>query len=154
MSPLSQIRNFVSITNKIGTSGMPNRQQLAEIASAGYRVVINLAYDESPAQLPGEAELVDELGMVYIHIPVEWENPKIDDLSQFFAAMIQNQDEQVFVHCVANYRVSAFMYLYRILHLGEHSEQAWHDLTRVWTPEGIWQDFITLALNQPSGTWD
>lgn len=133
---------------------MPNRQQLAEIASAGYSVVINLAYDESPLQLPGEAALVDELGMVYIHIPVKWENPKIDDLRQFFAAMIRNRDEQVFVHCVANYRVSAFMYLYRILHLGEHPEQAWQDLTRVWTPEGIWQDFITLALNQPPGTWD
>ena len=51
--------------------------------------------------------------MTYIHIPVDFQNPTDQDFEQFCAVMEQLKDDRVHVHCIANYRVSAFFYRYR-----------------------------------------
>lgn len=142
MESLDQVTNFIEISPSLGTSGMPARELFAAIAQAGYQVVINLSMPESSGQQPDERELVEGLGMDYIHIPVVWESPQLTDLERFFQALDENQDRRVFAHCVLNYRVSAFVYLYRTLRQGISHEQAWSDLTRIWTPEGTWEAFI------------
>lgn len=143
---LNTIRNFQAIGERLGTSGMPTREQFSLIASAGYQVVINLAAPESQNVHPDEAKIVSSLGMGYIWIPVIWMSPQQDDLRQFFQAMDDHKNERVFVHCVANYRASVFVALYRILRLGEPPEQPLSDLRRIWVPEGIWVNFIQEAL--------
>jgi uncharacterized protein (TIGR01244 family) len=145
---LEEITNFYAVTDSLGTSGMPRRDQIADIAAAGYRVVINLAMDEPPAQLAGEAELVRSYGMEYVHIPVAWQDPQPADVQRFFQIMDADQDRRVFVHCVMNYRVSAFVYLYRILRQGVLPEHALHDLNHIWRPDGKWAEFITQMLNE------
>jgi protein tyrosine phosphatase (PTP) superfamily phosphohydrolase (DUF442 family) len=139
------IYNFRRIDDFLGTSGMPERAHFAEIAQAGYQAVINLALDTSSGQLPDESRVVQDLGMAYIHIPVVWENPQMSDLIRFFQAMDSLRGQKVFVHCVANYRVSAFVYLYRSLRLGVPEEQARQDLHSLWTPDGIWAELIEAA---------
>jgi len=52
----------------------------------------------------------------------------------------------VFVHCAANMRVSAFMYLYRLIHERLSDEQAKSDLHRIWTPNDTWQAFIQQVI--------
>src|ERR1700730_12593455 len=59
------------------------------------------------------AASVSRLGMTYIHIPVDFQNPTDDDFDQFCAVMEQLKEVPVHVHCIANYRVSAFFYRYR-----------------------------------------
>ena len=51
--------------------------------------------------------------MTYIHIPVDFQNPTDQDFEQFCTAMDDLKDVPVHVHCIANYRVSAFFYRYR-----------------------------------------
>ena len=143
MDNLSAITNFIAISDQLGTSGMPTAAQLTEIAGAGYTTVVNLARDESPGALPGEADLVRSMGMEYIHIPVVWVSPQIEEVERFFNVMDEHKNQKVFVHCVMNYRVSAFVYLYRILRLGITEEEAWQDLTRIWTPDGVWAELIS-----------
>ena len=46
--------------------------------------------------------------MTYIHIPVDFEKPTDRDFDQFCSAMEQLKEVPVHVHCIANYRVSAF----------------------------------------------
>ena len=61
-------------------------------------------------------------------------------------------DRRVYVHCVANFRVSTFMYLYRTLVLGQPPEDALADLHAIWQPYDWWQAFIDEALAQwPAG---
>jgi protein tyrosine phosphatase (PTP) superfamily phosphohydrolase (DUF442 family) len=146
---LSEITNFYQISNGLATSGMPRPEQFAEIGAAGYQLVINLARSVSPGQPSNEAELVRAAGMDYIHIPVEWEHPQLQDVQQFFSVMDANRERRIFVHCVMNYRVSAFVYLYRVLHLGIPEPQARQDLQRLWTPDGIWAELIEQALDRP-----
>jgi protein tyrosine phosphatase (PTP) superfamily phosphohydrolase (DUF442 family) len=141
---IENIKNYFSFREDLASAGMPTREQFAEVAAAGFEVVINLAMDRPPNQLPGEAELVQRLGMDYLHIPVVWEAPHLGDLSRFCDVMKQNQGRKVFVHCVANYRASVFVYLYRCLVEGVDEVIARQDMEKIWTPDGVWKEFIDL----------
>ena len=145
-SPLANIYNMLSLTDNLGTSGQPTSAQLAAIKEAGYEVVINLATGTTPRDLPNEADVVATQGMEYIHIPVVWDNPTEADLARFFETMDTTQDKKRFVHCIANMRVSAFMFLYRVLRQGMPMEEARATMSQIWQPNPIWQKFIEAAL--------
>ena len=84
--------------------------------------------------------------MQYVHIPVVWEKPTIENLNDFFSVMEANTDKKVFVHCVANKRVSAFIYLYCRLHEQMSEEDAKKELYKIWVPNEIWQSFMEQVL--------
>ena len=144
--PLETLTNYYPISPLILTAGQPTAEQIALLAQAGCQVVINLARPTSPNALVDEAELVAAQGMDYVTIPVKWEEPTLDDLDRFFAAMEANQTRKVFVHCVVNYRVSTFIYLYRVLRLGVDPDDAIWDLRSIWEPDKKWLAFINTAL--------
>src|SRR5688500_13210364 len=99
----------------IGTSGMPRAEQFTNIATAGFKTVINLALPISDNALPNEGQLVTCAGMTYVHIPVLFDAPQragYERFERFERIMNSLRPEPVFVHCAANMRVSAFMFLY------------------------------------------
>lgn len=144
---LQAIRNYLEISPTLGTAGQPTPEQFKAIADAGYTVVINLALSTSDHALANEAELVKSLGMTHFHIPVVWEAPSQGDLAIFFKVMEKNRHLKVFVHCALNMRVSAFVYLYRVLYLKESEPTAYADLHRIWQPNATWQAFIDQTLD-------
>jgi protein tyrosine phosphatase (PTP) superfamily phosphohydrolase (DUF442 family) len=145
---IEDIYNFLRLSEKLFSSGMPTAEQLTSVSEAGVEVVINLALLTSENALPNEAELVPSLGMKYIHIPVEWNNPTRQNLDDFMNAMDAHKESSVFVHCQANYRATGFITLYRILRLGWQKEDAFQDLWIIWDPADypIWQKFIDENL--------
>jgi protein tyrosine phosphatase (PTP) superfamily phosphohydrolase (DUF442 family) len=143
---LEAINNFLKVSEFLGTAGQPTPGQFNAIKKAGYQVVINLALTDSPGALLGEASLVERLGMAYYHIPVIWEKPDPKDLQRFFLVMDQERDKKIFVHCMLNFRVTAFVYLYRILSLGEPPEAPAEMMRQVWDPDETWQAFIDSIL--------
>lgn len=149
MSQLAGIIKFLQLSPCLATSGQPSREQLAAIGEEGYELVINLAVANYATAVADEAAVVTEHGMAYQHIPVEWEAPTPKDLQEFFAAMDANQSKKVFVHCAMNMRVSAFMFLYRVLRQGMAPEQAARDLHQIWQPIPHWQQFIDVMLKNP-----
>lgn len=147
MSPtLSQIQNFHQVSPMLLTAGQPFEEQFPAIQAAGCQVVINLAAEYSPDYIPEEGELVENLGMTYIPIPVDWEAPQLIDLQAFFEAMERSKGQKLFVHCARNMRVSAFVFLYRVLRLHQPLEACLPDLHALWQPDGVWQSFIDTAL--------
>jgi protein tyrosine phosphatase (PTP) superfamily phosphohydrolase (DUF442 family) len=138
--------NFHRLTSTLASGGSPTLEDLENLRDAGCEVVINLALPTSPGAIPAEDEHVHRMGMQYIPIPVVWENPTRQNLMDFFDAMDACCERSVFVHCVKNMRVSAFIYLYRIRRLGANPQAARADLARIWEPEGTWKDFIQAML--------
>lgn len=143
---LTDIRNYLAISPTLATAGQPTAEQFEALAQAGYTVVINLALSTSDHAIPNEAEVVKSLGMKHFHIPVVWEAPTPTDLEIFFKVMERNRDYKTLVHCALNMRVSAFVYLYRVLHEGVDEPVARADLHRIWQPNPTWQAFIDEAL--------
>jgi protein tyrosine phosphatase (PTP) superfamily phosphohydrolase (DUF442 family) len=86
--------------------------------------------------------------MRYIHIPVDFQNPTEEDFAQFRAAFTALGDAPVHIHCIANYRVSAFLYRYRCQVLGMDEALARVDLEKIWQPTPIWAAFIGYAAPQ------
>lgn len=145
---LAEIINFLQISDKLATAGQPTVEQFREIANAGYETTINLALSTSDGAIANEAQLVQSLGMEYIAIPVNWENPTMADLDEFLQAMEKRKNQKIFVHCAMNMRVSAFVYLYRRLYLNCDREQAIADLHKIWQPNDAWQKFIDTKLSK------
>jgi len=145
---VKDIYNYQYLNEKLSSSGMPTAEQMQEVAEAGVQVVINLALTTSPGALPDEDKLVESLGMKYIHIPVEWNNPTKQNLADFFIALDKHQEKKVLVHCQANYRASSFVMLYRVRRLGWKKEDAIPVMEKMWNPEDfpVWEKFIEENL--------
>jgi protein tyrosine phosphatase (PTP) superfamily phosphohydrolase (DUF442 family) len=145
---VKDIYNFLYYHNKLSSSGMPTVEQLKSVAEAGVEVVINLATSKSEGAIPNEGELVNGLGMKYIHIPVDWDNPTKNDLKDFLTTMDKHNGRSILVHCQANYRATGFVALYRILRLGWKPEDAFVDMHKIWNADKypVWKRFIKDAI--------
>lgn len=117
-------------------------QRLAEL---GVARVINLALADSPGALADEAALVAAAGMDYVHVPVRFDAPREEDYAAF-VGVYEADDRAVHVHCIMNWRVSAFFYRYHRERRGMAEAEARALLERQWRPEDtehrVWADFI------------
>lgn len=146
-SNFDAIRNYRLISDGLATSGQPSETQFKSIADAGYELVINLALHDDPRySLPDEASTVQSLGMEYVHIPVQFAAPTPQNLDAFFEAMTSSRDKKIWVHCAANWRVSAFLGLYRQIVQGWTHDEAFRLLHSLWEPNEVWSAFISDIL--------
>jgi uncharacterized protein (TIGR01244 family) len=146
MSGLNSIRNFLQLDERLATSGMPAPADFNAIGQSGYELVINLAMPTSDNAMANEGDLVTRAGMTYIHIPVNFESPQRADFEGFANIMDLFAKQRVYVHCAANMRVSAFVFLHRVLRGGKSRADAEADLKRIWDPDGVWRKFINDHL--------
>ena len=128
-------------TTTSGRLSPPDPQRLAAI---GVARVINLALPHSPGALADEAALVAAAGMDYVHVPVRFDAPREADYAAFVAAY-EADSLPVHVHCIMNWRVSAFFYRYNRAR-GMAEAEAHALMERQWRPEDsehrVWADFI------------
>jgi len=143
---LSAIFHFEQMADWLGTSGQPDRSQFELIARAGYQAVVNLALPSSDNAIADEGSIVTGLAMSYFHLPVLMEAPTLDDLRLFFGIMEALDGRRVWVHCVVNARVSAFVYLYLKYAKNFAEEQARSRLLTRWEPQmdEVWRNFINI----------
>ncbi len=144
----SDILNFLQLGERVGTGGQPTAEQLDDLAREGYEVVINLALPTSDNAIANEGELVTRAGLTYVHLPVKFDAPTDADFEQFRGVMRAFAGRKIFVHCALNMRVSAFMYLYRILQEQVPAANAAADLHQVWEPDQVWRGFIRRMLDR------
>ncbi|GGX74299.1 protein tyrosine phosphatase family protein [Saccharospirillum salsuginis] len=109
---MEAIRNYVQLTENIATAGQPRADQFEVIADAGYQYIINLGMPNHPDAVQEEDKLISELGLGYIHIPVKFDSPTKEQVRTFCKVLSALKDQRVFIHCIMNFRVSAFMYHY------------------------------------------
>ncbi|PTU33000.1 50S ribosomal protein L11 methyltransferase [Stenotrophobium rhamnosiphilum] len=133
--------SYVHISNTIATAGQPQAEHFALLARAGYKTVINLAVPTSSNFMPNEVEHCAQQGLDYIHLPVAWNNPTREDFEKFVTAMKSLSDSKSFIHCALNKRVSVFVFLYRVIELGETVEVASQEPQQIWAPNEIWSKF-------------
>lgn len=134
--------NYLEISERITTSGQPSAEDFATIAKRGYRTVINLALSSSDNAIVHEGDIVTSHGMTYLHIPVQFDQPQPAQFEIFANALQHQAEDLVWVHCALNMRVSAFIYLYNILHRKLPETEAQQLLRQVWQPNSVWAEFI------------
>ena len=142
MSDPEDIYNWRRLDSRLTTSGQPTEAQLHAIAALGVDCVVNLGLHSHPKALPDETASVAALGIQYVHQPVDFQNPTVEDLTRFCDLMDRLDGRTIHVHCIANWRASAFLYRWRIDRLGWNEAQGRPDLDAIWTPEGPWAGIV------------
>jgi uncharacterized protein (TIGR01244 family) len=133
MTDPTDIRNFVRLSASLTTSGRLQPGDPARLADMGAARVINLALPDHPEALPHAAEEMAAAGLAYTHIPVPFDAPTLDHYRAFVAAL-EAEQTPVHVHCIMNWRVSAFLCRWhRENGMADHAARALMQL--VWDPE-------------------
>jgi protein tyrosine phosphatase (PTP) superfamily phosphohydrolase (DUF442 family) len=151
-APLETVRNFQVVSDRLASSGQIAYDQIPLIAERGYDVVINLAIADEERN-GEEGFRVAQSGLAYVNIPVDWQAPQVDDVRAFLGVMEAFRNQKVYVHCFANMRASAFVYLYRTLSEGVPEEEARATMLAVWDPaeQGQWARLIEDAKAELGG---
>jgi protein tyrosine phosphatase (PTP) superfamily phosphohydrolase (DUF442 family) len=147
---LESVRNFHRVSDSLLTAGQIYPAQILTLKEENVQLVINLAIAD-PERNGEEPLAVAGAGINYVHIPVLWAKPTQQDLDLFFAMMDARGERKTLVHCFANFRASAFTYLYRVIREGVPEPEARKDLMAVWFDEKFdenpaWRAFIDETL--------
>lgn len=134
-------------SDRLASSGQPSKKQIHAIADEGFEALVNLAMHDSDNALPDEGSIAASLGMVYVNIPVPFDEPSAQHLKEFIGIMDSLSHRRVWVHCAINARGSAFMYQYLTKTQGFSHERATTPLMAKWRPrmEDVWQDFMEIT---------
>ena len=150
MSDPEHIRAWQRLSSEITTSGMPAERNLRDLIPAGVKHVLDLTPEGHSEALPGEEHRLRLLGIGYTRVGVPFGAPTNEHYMAFVRA-VEGLPRPLHVHCVANYRVSAFFYRYH-LECGWNEEEARAVMTRQWAPEtsdepsaAPWSQFVREA---------
>jgi protein tyrosine phosphatase (PTP) superfamily phosphohydrolase (DUF442 family) len=152
MRDLPDVLNWRRLSGQISLSGQPSETQLSEIKELGVTHIINLGPHTNKGALPDEAGTVASLGMTYVYIPVDFENPTVADFDAFCEALEVTRGQSIHVHCIYNARVSAFFYRYAQSGKGGSADDAFALMNGIWRPGGVWAKFIgnTEDMEKPN----
>jgi len=152
MNDLTEIINWRRLNHRITLSGQPTEEQLSQIKELGITHIINLGPHTNKGAFDDEAGTVSALGMVYIYIPVDFDNPTDADYLEFCDAMNRVENDRVHVHCIYNARVSAFFFRYAKSEQEFSETETFTLMDSVWRPGGVWAKFIgnDNATDQPN----
>jgi protein tyrosine phosphatase (PTP) superfamily phosphohydrolase (DUF442 family) len=144
-----EIEAWQRLDARTTTSGKLLEGDIGKLTDLGVHHVMNLAPDERPGALAGEAEILDRQGIRYTYIPVPFDAPE-DGHFRTFVEAYESDAQPIHVHCIANYRVSAFFYRYHRDIAGMAEAEARALMERQWAPDKsdhptmkVWADFIS-----------
>jgi protein tyrosine phosphatase (PTP) superfamily phosphohydrolase (DUF442 family) len=107
---------------------------------------------DHPHALADEGAVVSALGMNYVHIPVSFEQPLKAQVTLFCNILEAMGNDKVFIHCIMNFRVSAFMYHYLTKVKNTSDEAARSLMFEYWELDPVWQALMAWThedLNLP-----
>lgn len=146
---LAKVMNFRQYSESFASAGQPTAEQYQTLRDAGFQRVIYIAFSDNRNAVPHADQIVKGLGMDYVHIPVDWNNPTTRDFYAFADVMRRDPERKTLLHCQVNARATAFSFLYRVIYEGVPVAQAKQDMNSVWQPNQTWRDlmFTIMAEN-------
>ncbi|MDE2561430.1 MAG: hypothetical protein KGL48_04210 [Sphingomonadales bacterium] len=146
----TDIRGWQRLDERTTTSGRLEAADVDRLAAIGVARVINLALADHPEALADEGERLTARGIAYTHIPVPFDAPDEAHFAAFRAALDEGEGA-VHVHCIMNWRVSAFFYRLNRDHRAMDEGAARALMHAQWAPEtsedpraATWARFIGL----------
>jgi protein tyrosine phosphatase (PTP) superfamily phosphohydrolase (DUF442 family) len=127
---LSGVANACQILPNVITGGQPNAQQLRALKDADGGIVLDIR-DPMESRPVDEPQLVRQLGMEYVNIPVGAGSLDYATLERILAVLRGAGERTVFFHCGSGNRVGGALIPYFMLDLGLSEEEAVDQAMRV-----------------------
>ena len=128
--PYAHITNFLRVNEQICTGGQPRMEDLEKMKAEGIRAIINLR-QASEYDAAAEEAKAKEVGLKYVHIPVNGREPKDEYAEAFLKATDDAENRPAFIHCTAANRVGAFWMIRRVLRDGWTLEKAEEEARKI-----------------------
>jgi protein tyrosine phosphatase (PTP) superfamily phosphohydrolase (DUF442 family) len=145
---VSDIDNYRQYSPHFSSSGQPSKEQLKAVANDGFERIIYLAFTDNKTAIEAQDRVVKSLGMDYLHIPVDFEKPTLDDFEDFASVLNRDKEVRTLLHCQINLRASTFSFLYRVIYEAIPMADAKSDLDAIWQPDKVWFRFIVDVLRE------
>ena len=117
---MGETPNAKTTGQQIYFGGQPAPEDFAIFQEKGVKTVINLRSQEEVDELTfSEKEIVEGLGMRYVHVPVNSDQLGDDRLRPIVAAIAGAGDGQMLIHCASGNRVGFAWSLFRGTEGGE-----------------------------------
>ncbi len=123
VDPITLVKNGKMPMEGLLTGGQPTDEQFAALRDAGFVTVINLRMPDERGTR-GEAEMVAELGMAYVSIPVEGKAGLTEENAAALATALEAAESPVLLHCGSGNRVGALLALKAFQVDGKSAEEA------------------------------
>ena len=125
------IERFQRVDDRLYRGAQPTAEGFRRLRDLGVRMVVNLRMD-ADAKRTNERQIVESLGMRYVHLPVEDGNfftrsRRIPEtvIHEFFSVLDNAGNAPVFVHCHRGAdRTGALVAFYRIARHGWDNQRA------------------------------
>lgn len=134
MSDPDDILAWQRLSEDLTTSGKLDAPDPARLAQIGVKHVVYLAMGDHPEALPDAEGAFAAQGIGYTHIPVPFDAPE-EAHYEAFANALDAADGPVHVHCILNWRASAFAYRYNRDVAGMPEAEARALMEQQWSPE-------------------
>jgi len=124
------IRNFLQVTPEFCTGGQPRLEHMQKLRADGVKAVLNLR-QPSEHRADDERAAAEKAGLKYFNIPVEFGNPRDEQVEEFLRLTDDPANRPMFIHCTAAIRVGAFWMIRRIVRDNFTWEAALEEARRV-----------------------
>lgn len=132
------IANFYRYSDQLAAGAQPTTDQLIDLKTDGYTVIVNISPISTKNALHNEAELVEKMGLDYIHFPVDCSHLRPVHYKTFEGIMNGVKDQKVFVHCGGNIKSSNLIHMYNVIANGKDEKTSLQTLYKIQQPEDKW----------------
>jgi uncharacterized protein (TIGR01244 family) len=113
------IVNFTKVDAVVACGGATETTALDGLAKDGFKTVINLRLaTEANANIEQNAAHAKSLGLNYVHIPFNGQQPDPKAVDQFLATIANKANQPVYIHCGSASRVGSMWMVKRVLQDG------------------------------------
>jgi ubiquinone/menaquinone biosynthesis C-methylase UbiE/protein tyrosine phosphatase (PTP) superfamily phosphohydrolase (DUF442 family) len=125
---LPSIKNAILLDARTIAAGKPTVPELNEIATMGFRTVLNLQTQQEGSD--AEAGIVEKLGMKYVNIPIVPNAIDSEQIRSFSETLTKTDNYPMLIHCASANRVGGLILLHDVLHQKKDLEIALKEARR------------------------
>jgi uncharacterized protein (TIGR01244 family) len=150
--PVSGITNLKRLESMVACAGATTPEAMRAVKDMGFASVVNLREASEPnANVEAEANAAKNVGLRYVHLPLNRESPDPAVADRFVAAARDPANQPMFIHCASGNRAAAMWLIKRAVIDGWSIERATAEAERLGLEHEPWKTFAADYVKAHKG---
>lgn len=146
------VRNMTQVTPTVACAGATDASAIAEIAQRGFKTIISLRLaNEEGANIADAQAAAAAAGIRYVHIPYNVAQPTDAVVDQFLAAVADDANHPLFIHCGSANRVAGLWMIKRVIVDGWDLSKAETEAREIGLSNPAIRDFAHAQIAKRKG---
>jgi len=142
--------NYRVVGPGLATAGQPSGDTLRELASVGFKTVVNLR-TPSESGVAEEEQIVREIGLRYVHVPISPGTFSLEDVEAVSRVLDDADQAPVLLHCASANRVGGVWTVIQVQR-GEEREAAIREGREIGLRDGAMLEAVERVLDGLEGS--